>query len=110
EAEATEMSVSWLASTQTFVAVSSGRMLSPDIHVRQSPRPAGPWSGPATVFTCPEVGCKKVCSCYAAKAHPELDPTGRSLVISYACNSFNFADTVHDLRIYRPRFVVAVPE
>lgn len=48
--------------------------------------------------------------CYAAKAHPELDTTGRSLVISYACNSTSFADLFRDLRIYRPRFVVAILE
>jgi hypothetical protein len=107
DAQATEMSVSYLASTRAFVAVTSGGFLSPNLLVSEAPRPEGPWSAPVTVFTCPEVGWKKDYFCYAGKAHPELDPTGHSLVISYACNSFSFADAVQDLRIYRPRFVVA---
>ena len=104
---ATEMSVSPFQ--DGFAAVTSAPHLSPDIQVRTAPRPEGPWSLPVTVFTCPESGWKKGYFCYAAKAHPELDRGGRSLVISYACNSMSFADAVGDLRIYRPRFIVATP-
>lgn len=105
-----ELSVSWLAAVDGYVAVTSAPNLSPEIQVRRAPRPEGPWGSPRTVFRCPEVGWKKGYFCYAAKAHPELDPAGKSLVISYACNSFSFADAVGDLRIYRPRFVTATPE
>ncbi len=101
----TEMSVSPFG--DGYAAVTSAPLLSPEIQIRRAPRPEGPWSDPVKVYTCPEPGWKKGYFCYAAKAHPELDPTGRSLVISYACNSFSFADAVGDLRIYRPRFVVA---
>jgi hypothetical protein len=104
----TEMSVS--PHGDGYAAVTSGPLLSPEIQIRTAPRPEGPWSDPVTLFTCPEARWKKGYFCYAAKAHPELDPTGRTLVISYACNSFSFADAVGDLRIYRPRFIVATPD
>ena len=101
------MSVSYLPATGGFAAVTSAPLLSPAIHVHQAPRPEGPWSQPTVVYTCPEASWKKGYFCYAAKAHPELDPTGRSLVISYACNAMSLGDVVRDLRIYRPRFVIA---
>jgi hypothetical protein len=105
-----ELSVAWLDAVHGFVAVTSAPHLSPEIQVRRSPRPEGPWSRPETIFRCPEADWKKGYFCYAAKGHPELDPTGRTLAISYAVNSFSFADAVGDLRIYRPRFIVATPE
>ncbi len=104
---ATEMSVSYLPAARAFAAVTSAPLLSPDIHVLRAPRPEGPWGPPDVVYTCPEARWKKGYFCYAAKAHPELDRTGSALVISYACNSMSFPDAVRDLRIYRPRFLIA---
>jgi hypothetical protein len=40
---------------------------------------------------------------YAAKAHPEL--TGADLVITYATNTFEFAEQLTDSLPYYPRFV-----
>lgn len=107
---ATEMSVSWSPAAGSFVAVTSAPLLSPDIHLLQAPAPEGPWSKPTLLYTCPEAAWKKGYFCYAAKGHPELDPSGRTLTISYACNALSFADAVHDLRIYRPRFLRAALE
>ena len=104
---ATELSVSRLAAAGSFVAITSAPFLSPDIHLLQAPAPEGPWTKPQRIYTCPEASWKKGYFCYAAKGHPELDPSGRTLTISYACNSTSFVDAVRDLRIYRPRFLLA---
>ena len=40
---------------------------------------------------------------YAGKAHPQLE--GADLVLTYATNSFEFADHFSDPTIYYPRFV-----
>ncbi len=59
--------------------------------VRTAPRPEGPWSQPTDVFTPPESEVDDA-FVYAGKAHPHLrGPTG-GLVVTYADNSFTFAD------------------
>lgn len=61
------------------------------IAVRTAPRLEGPWSAPTDVFTPPESGVDGA-FVYAGKAHPHLrGPTG-GLVVTYADNSFTFAD------------------
>jgi len=88
-----------------FVSVYTNHGMSPEIVVRRSERPAGPWSDPVVVHRCVEPQWSKTYFCYAAKGHPELDPDAGSLIVSYACNSMSFPEAVRDLRIYRPRFL-----
>jgi hypothetical protein len=98
-----EMSVS--ACHGGLVSVYTKHGMSPEIVIRRARTPCGPWSDPEVVHRCVEPQWSKTYFCYAAKAHPELAPTDRELVLSYACNSLNFPEVVKDLRIYRPRFV-----
>ena len=68
--------------------------------------PTGPWSAVADVFTPPEsTGANPFV--YAAKAHPEL-AAGGQLAVTYATNSFTFADLftpAGQANLYWPRFV-----
>lgn len=103
---ATEMTVCrW---GRGFVAVYSAPFLSPDILLRRSPRPEGPWGPAEVVYRCPDAAWKKGYFCYAAKAHPEISGD-EALLLSYACNSFDFGDLFGDLRVYWPRFVRLTP-
>jgi hypothetical protein len=54
------------------------------------------------VYRPPEYYRPKV-MIYAAKAHPEL--TGADLVLTYATNTFEFAEQLTDTLIYYPRFL-----
>jgi hypothetical protein len=74
------------------------------VAVRTAPRPEGPWSNPIDLYTPPE-SLEPSPFVYAAKAHPELAAAG--LVITYATNSFRFADLLDPARertLYWPRF------
>lgn len=66
----------------------------------------GPWSAPHDLFTPPE-SCRKHPFVYAAKAHPALDAGAGRFAISYATNSFTFADLFTDegqRELYWPTF------
>ncbi len=43
--------------------------------------------------------------CYAAKEHIEFARDSSEMVITYACNSFDFAKLVADMSLYRPQVV-----
>ncbi len=101
---ATELSVSRLPGTGQYVLIYTDRGLSPKIQARTSPRPWGEWSGPATVYECPEMARDKRLFCYAAKAHPS-QADGDELVISYVVNSFDFWQVVREAGLYWPRFI-----
>ncbi len=98
-----EMSVSPIPGG--FAAVYTDQGMSPEIHLRRSRNPVGPWSAPELLHRCVEPQWSKNYFCYAAKAHPELAASDRELILTYACNSMSFPEVVKDLRIYRPRFV-----
>ncbi len=87
-----------------FVAVYTDGGLSPRIVGRTADHPWGPWSAPAVLYECPEVGRDRKVFCYAAKAHPVLS-SGRELVVSYVVNSFDFWQVARDAKLYWPRFV-----
>ena len=77
--------------------------------VRTAPTLFGPWSPPKVIYRMPEAdpntpGWDKDTWCYAAMAHPEYERDGR-ILITYACNSFDFGKLVRDLGIYVPRAV-----
>ena len=100
----TESSVTFMPALNRFVFVGNGDFLSPRILARTAPDPWGPWSEPVTLYECPDVKLSKEVFCYAGKAHPSLS-SNDELVISYAANSFSFAEVVNDARLYWPRFV-----
>ncbi|KAK8121550.1 hypothetical protein PG999_005670 [Apiospora kogelbergensis] len=55
------------------------------VFLRTAPLAEGPWSGDVKVFTATPIGQDGMT--YAGVAHPYLDPSGRSLVISYTNNN-----------------------
>jgi hypothetical protein len=57
------------------------------------------------VYHCPDAQWSTNVFCYTAKAHPMLASSGNELLVSYAANSFQPAEVVHDARLYWPRFV-----
>ncbi|KAK8068698.1 hypothetical protein PG994_005314 [Apiospora phragmitis] len=59
--------------------------LSNDVLLRTAPLPEGPWSDDVKVFTATPIGQDGMT--YAGVAHPYLDPSGRSMVISYTNNN-----------------------
>jgi hypothetical protein len=95
-----------------YLAVYTERGLSPRIMGRTADRPWGPWSAPAVLYECPEMGRDRKVFCYGAKAQPALS-SGREVVVSYVVNSFDFWQVARDARLYWPRFVrvqLAPPE
>ncbi|HEX6813700.1 MAG TPA: hypothetical protein VF384_18920 [Planctomycetota bacterium] len=67
---------------------------------------SGPWSAPCDVLTPPEAREERP-FVYAAKAHPALDAERGWLAISYATNSFDFAQLFSvsgQQKLYWPRF------
>lgn len=68
--------------------------------------PTGPWSAAVDLFTPPESRCDRP-FVYAAKAHPEIDAGAGWLAISYAANTFDFAELFSpsgQAGLYWPRF------
>ena len=102
----TEGSITWLPDRRKYVYVYSPP-LDPNIQMRTSETPIGPWSQPVTIYTCPEAAWDQNIFCYAGKAR--LVPrTTDELLISYATNSFDMlTDVTEDARVYQPRFVSA---
>ena len=99
-----EFSVSWLSGRKQYAAVYAegiwGRIV-----VRLAPALTGPWGTPVEVYRCPEMGWPAKAFCYAGKAHPELTSAPDELLITYAANSWEFANLFKDARLYWPRFV-----
>lgn len=91
-----------------FIHVASYGFGASTIALRSAASLTGPWSAPTVVYRPPESDGPRP-FVYAAKAHPELvGPEPSDLVITYATNSFEFADLFtpngsHSL--YWPRFV-----
>jgi hypothetical protein len=88
--------------SQRFLEVQTQGFGSADVMMRASPTLTGPWSAPRMVYRPPEYYRPNV-MIYSAKAHPEL--TGGDLVLTYATNTFEFAEQLTDSLIYYPRFV-----
>ncbi|MCZ6670561.1 MAG: hypothetical protein O6947_05985 [Acidobacteria bacterium] len=104
-----ECSIHWDAGTRSFIHVASYGFGASTIGLRTAPSVTGPWSSPIQVYRPPESDGSRP-FVYAAKAHHELiGPDPADLVITYATNSFDFADlfTKKGQRsLYWPRFVV----
>lgn len=61
------------------------------VAMRSAPELTGPWSAPVDIFTPPESEVDDA-FVYAAKAHANLPGPGGGILITYADNSFTFAD------------------
>jgi hypothetical protein len=97
-----ELSVHADPDTQRFLAVHTKGFGPADVMMRAAPSLTGPWTAPQMVYRPPEYRRPNV-MIYAAKAHPHL--TGADLVLTYARNTFEFAEHLTDSRTYYPRFV-----
>lgn len=76
------------------------------VAAHDAPAPHGPWSAARDLFVPPDSQAKHA-FVYAAKAHPELDAGAGWLAVSYAANSFEFAElftTAGQRSLYWPRF------
>ena len=102
---ANEYSVSWLPALKRFVLVCTEGGLSAKIITCTAQDPWGPWSAPSVAFECPEPKWSKEFFCYSAKAHPMLSRADNELIVTYAANSFDFAQVLNDTRLYWPRSV-----
>ena len=104
-----ECSLHWDTRTRSFIHVASYGFGATTIGLRMAPALTGPWSSPVVVYRPPESDGPRP-FVYAAKAHPELaGPDTADLVITYATNSFEFADLLTqegERTLYWPRFVV----
>jgi len=104
-----ECSLHWDTRTRSFIHVASYGFGATTIGLRTAPALTGPWSSPVVVYRPPESDGPRP-FVYAAKAHPELaGPDTADLVVTYATNSFEFADLLTqegERTLYWPRFVV----
>ncbi len=99
-----ELTIHFDAAIGRFVAIHTIGFGSADLAVRTANEIGGPWSEPVAIYRPPEFG-KDGVMIYAGKAHPQL--AGAQLVVTYATNSFRFADHFTNPDIYYPRFVRA---
>jgi len=103
-----ECSIHWDMRTRTFIHVASYGFGATTIGWRTALALTGPWSSPVVVYRPPESDGQRP-FVYAAKAHPELvGPDPADLVVTYATNSFEFADLLTkegEQNLYWPRFV-----
>jgi len=97
-----ELSVHLDPVTGRFLAVQTQGFGPADVMMRAAPALTGPWTQRQMLYRPPEYRRPNV-MIYAGKAHPQL--TGADLVLTYATNTFEFAEHLTDERIYYPRFV-----
>lgn len=103
-----EMTVRYHADFGKWVAVSlEPKFLSNRIMVSTASALTGPWSNWQTVYEIPEMnpaspGYDKDTWCYAVKEHIQF-ACGSKLLITYACNSFDFEKMVSNMNIYHPQ-------
>ena len=68
---------------QCYILVNMGNGGS-DVKLRTAPAPEGPWTADVKVYTATPIDGGLT---YAGVAHPYLDPTGRTLVVSWTNNN-----------------------
>jgi hypothetical protein len=97
---------SWHRVGDTWFHIASHGFGATTVALRTAPAATGPWSRPGDLFTPPESQGPNP-FVYAAKAHPEQETGDGTLAITYATNSFTFADLVTPDgmdSLYWPRF------
>lgn len=97
-----ELTIHFDEEAQRFIAVHTKGFGKADLMIRAAPELTGPWSTPHTLYRPPEYQEPNI-MIYAAKSHPQL--TGSDLVLTYATNSFDFAEHLSNPLSYYPHFV-----
>ena len=97
-----DLTIHWDTATARFLAFQTQGFGPADVMIRAAPALTGPWSRPRMLFR-PSDYYRPHVMLYSAKAHPIL--TGADLVLTYATNTFVFAENFSDALIYYPRFV-----
>ncbi len=78
--------------------------IEPEIMVRFSDSPIGPFGPEIKVWQCEEAKVHNHFA-YNAKAHPDISAPGE-LLVSYNVNAFNFNENIKKYpQLYRPRFI-----
>ncbi|PKL77446.1 MAG: hypothetical protein CVV27_05450 [Candidatus Melainabacteria bacterium HGW-Melainabacteria-1] len=103
---ATEVSLHFDPNRQTWIMVhTQPEFMGKNVIIRQAPALEGPWDQQITslpLYTemmSESTGYDKNTFCYAAKAHPQFSPP---IMLTYACNSLDFATLFRRLELYRP--------
>ncbi len=102
---ANEYTVSYNEFLKQFIVVYTRAGNSPDICLRMSPAPWGPWSDPVVLYRCPEEAMGPGLLIYAGKHHPVASSDDDTLIISYVTNLFTLPELLNDARWYWPRFL-----
>lgn len=98
----TEFSVHFDARIGKYLCIQTVEFGASNIYYRTADDITGPWSEPIKLFEPPEKNRPNI-MIYAAKAHSQL--LGADLLLTYATNTFEFAELLSDSLIYYPRFV-----
>lgn len=101
----TEMSVRYHRAIRKWIAVQQKPGLNTGAGVRTADHLEGPWSAFENSFSMPETPRESDprTFCYAAKEHLEFARESGDMVITYACNSFDFGKLTADMSLYRPQ-------
>jgi hypothetical protein len=94
---ATECSLSFSDQLYGYIYVASRGFGATTVALRSSFAITGPWSAPEDAFTPPESQAPNA-FVYAAKGHPMVVGGNANLVVTYADNSFSFADLLDPAR------------
>lgn len=98
---ATEMTVQAVNGIEGYIATYTRGGMGPDIFIRHSMYPEGPWSDPVTAYHCPETGLYL----YAGKAHRELSTKPGQIIITYCRNLGSLEEDVIRPDVYFPQAV-----
>ena len=103
-----ESSIHWDRRTRSFIHIATYGFGAATIGMRTAPALTGPWSHQVDIYRPPESDGPRP-FVYGAMAHPELKgPEADDLIVTYASNSFEFADlfTEHGSKnLYWPRVI-----
>jgi hypothetical protein len=103
-----ESSLHWDQRTQSFIHIATYGFGAATIGMRTAPALTGRWSNPVEIYRPPELDGPQP-FIYSAIAHPELQgPEAGDLIVTYATNSFEFADMFTEYgskHLYWPRVV-----
>ncbi len=98
---ATEMTVHTVEGIEGYIATYTSGGMGPDIVLRHSMYPEGPWSDPVTAYRCPETGLYL----YAGKAHRELSRKPGQIILTYCRNLGSLEEDILRPDVYYPQGV-----
>jgi hypothetical protein len=105
----TEMSIRYHPDMRKWIAVQQKPGIAGGAGIRTADHLEGPWSSFQNWFSMPETPrTDDGTFCYAAKEHIEFARGPGEMLITYVCNSLDFAKVATDLSLYRPQ-VARVP-